>query len=81
MPPFGSEDELDTLVALKPYAVDAKWEILSKSLIDRLHGAGIKVFSGTLGRNERVEEYRKVIAWGIDVIQTDHPLRVLRAIE
>ena len=32
-------------------------------------------------QNETVEQYHKAIHWGIDCIQTDHPLRVLRAIE
>ena len=29
----------------------------------------------------RVQEYLKAMGWGIDVIQTNHPLRVLRAVE
>jgi glycerophosphoryl diester phosphodiesterase len=41
----------------------------------------VKVFSDALGNHETVSEYRQAIGWGIDVIQTDHPLRVLRAIE
>ena len=39
------------------------------------------MFSDALGENERIEEYRKAIEWGIDMIQTDEPLRLLRAIE
>jgi glycerophosphoryl diester phosphodiesterase len=42
---------------------------------------GIRVFSDALGDHESVEEYRKAIGWGIDVIQTDYPLRVMRAME
>ena len=30
---------------------------------------------------ERVEDYLQAIEWGIDLIQTDHPLRVIRAVE
>ena len=52
-----------------------------EELIAAAHAKGIKVFSDALGQNETVEQYRKAIGWGIDVIQTDHPLRVLRAIE
>jgi len=66
---------------LKPFAVDADWQILSPDLIARCHAAGIQVFSDALGRHERVEDYLQAMAWGIDVIQTDHPLRLLRAIE
>jgi glycerophosphoryl diester phosphodiesterase len=50
-------------------------------MIAAAHAKGVKVFSDALGLNETVEQYRKAMGWGIDVIQTDHPLRVLRAIE
>ena len=63
------------------YAVDAAWDILSKDFIARCHAANVKVFSDALGRHERVEDYLQAMEWGIDLIQTDHPLRVLRAIE
>ena len=80
--PLGRVDDLDALVAsLKPYGVDADWDILSKDLIARCHVAGVKVFSDALGDHERIDDYLQAMEWGIDVIQTDHPLRVLRAIE
>jgi len=82
LPPLRRASDLDALSAgLQPYAVDVDWEILSKELIARCHAAGIRVFSDALGRNERLDEYSKAIDWGIDLIQTDHPLRVMRAIE
>ena len=82
LPPLGKPGDLDHLVAtLKPYAVDAAWEILSKDLIARCHAANVKVFSDALGRHERIEDYLQAMEWGIDLIQTDHPLRVMRAIE
>jgi glycerophosphoryl diester phosphodiesterase len=81
LPPLGSPDELDKVAAIKPYGVDAQWSILSKDMIDECHRRGIKVFSDALGENEKVEHYLKAINWGIDCIQTDHPLRVLRAID
>jgi glycerophosphoryl diester phosphodiesterase len=82
LPPLNSPDEIDTLAReLKPYAFDTNWDILSRDLIARCHGMGIKVFSDALGEHERVEDYLQAIAWGIDLIQTDHPLRVMRAIE
>jgi len=65
----------------KPFGVDARWSALSRELIARCHEAGIQVFSDALGLNENVEQYARAIDWGIDVIQTDYPLRVLRAIE
>jgi glycerophosphoryl diester phosphodiesterase len=82
LPPLNDPAQLESIAAaLHPYAVDTRWEILSKELIDRCHSKGILVFSDALGTHETVEEYQKAIAWGIDLIQTDHPLRVLRAIE
>lgn len=81
MPPLSHPEEIDGLARqLKPFAVDARWRILSKDLIDRCHALGIKVFSDALGLNERPEEYRKAVAMGIDGIQTDFPVRVYRAL-
>ncbi len=80
--PLGHAEDLAALAnGLKPYAVDADWDILSKDLIDRCHAAGIKVFSDALGRHETIDDYLKAMDWGIDLIQTDYPLRVMRAIE
>jgi glycerophosphoryl diester phosphodiesterase len=81
MPPLRSAADFDKVAAGKPYAVDANWRILSRELIARAHQAGIRVFSDALGPHESIERYNEAIDWGIDVIQTDHPLRVLRAIE
>lgn len=81
LPPLGKPDDFAAVARLEPYGVDAGWDILSPELIARCHAAGIKVFSDALGEHERVEDYLQAIRWGIDVIQTDHPLRVFRAIE
>lgn len=82
LPPLGEVKSLAELTTgLKPYAVDADWNILSKEMIARCHAAGVKVFSDALGKHERIEDYLQAMDWGIDVIQTDHPLRVMRAIE
>jgi len=80
--PLGKAADLEVLAArLKPYAVDARWNILSKDLIARCHALGIQVFSDALGAHEDVQDYQRAMDWGIDLIQTDHPLRLLRAIE
>jgi glycerophosphoryl diester phosphodiesterase len=81
LPPLSDLANFDAVAAIKPYGVDAKWGILSKEMIERCHAKGIKVFSDALGSHESVKDYRQAIEWGIDVIQTDHPARVLRAIE
>ncbi len=80
--PLESASELEALAReLKPYAVDASWEILSRELIARCHALNIRVFSDALGRHERIQDYQQAMDWGIDLIQTDHPLRLMRAIE
>lgn len=82
LPPLGEMKELEALAQdLKPYAVDADWELLSADMIARCHALGIKVFSDALGRHENIADYRQAMSWGIDVIQTDHPLRLMRAME
>jgi glycerophosphoryl diester phosphodiesterase len=82
MPPLGDPSQVDPIAdRLAPYAFDTRWGILSKPLIDRCHARGIQVFSDAIGLNESVDRYRRAIADGIDLIQTDHPVRVLRAIE
>jgi len=82
MPPLRDPSELDALAErLRPYAVDANWAILSKPLIDRCHALGIKVFSDALGSHESVENYHRAVRYGVDLIQTDHPVLVLRALE
>jgi glycerophosphoryl diester phosphodiesterase len=82
MPPLRAEASLDSVAErVQPYAFDTNWSILSKELIDRCHAKGTKVFSDALGSHERVEDYQQAIRDGIDLIQTDHPVRVLRAIE
>ena len=82
LPPLKSPAALESLARdLKPYAVDTDWEILSPELIARCHALGIQVFSDALGKHEQIIEYQKAMDWGIDLIQTDHPLRVMRAIE
>jgi glycerophosphoryl diester phosphodiesterase len=82
LPPLGRANQFEQVAAISPYGFDANWSILSQELIEKSHKAGILVFSDALGNeHEKVEEYQKAIGWGIDVIQTDHPMRVLRAIE
>ena len=81
LPPLRRAAQFEQVAAIDPYGFDTEWTILSPELIEKAHKAGSKVFSDAMGANEKVEQYQKAIGWGIDVIQTDHPLRVLRAIE
>jgi glycerophosphoryl diester phosphodiesterase len=81
LPPLDNIDEIDPLAPLTPYAVDASWKSLSRELVDKCHQKNILVFSDALGLHETITSYRQAIEWGVDVIQTDHPARLLRAIE
>ncbi len=81
LPPLSSLANLNTVAGVKPYGVDARWGILSSDMISQCHAKGILVFSDALGLNENIIQYRRAISWGIDCIQTDYPLRVLRAFE
>lgn len=82
LPPLGSVEELAGLTGrIKPYGVDVPWRALSRELVGACHERGILVFSDGLGSNDRVEEHQKAIGLGVDVIQTDHPLRVMRAMD
>jgi len=65
---------------LKPYAVDATWSDLSAAFITRCHGDAMKVFADAPD-DTTVADYQRAIRWGIDLIQTDQPMRLLRAIE
>ena len=65
---------------MQPYAVDTRWNVLSKAYIDHCHAAGIQVFADAPFSID-IKGYRQAIRWGIDLIQTDHPLRAWRAME
>ena len=41
----------------------------------------IETTTDALGAHETIGDYQQAMEWGIDLIQTDHPLRVMRAIE
>jgi glycerophosphoryl diester phosphodiesterase len=81
MPPLDNIDQIDSLAPLAPDAVDASWKSLSRELVKKCHMRKIRVFSDALGLHETIPSYRQAIDFGIDVIQTDHPARLLRAIE
>lgn len=82
MPPLYQAASLDKLAKrVKPYAVDARWEDVSPELIANCHERGIKVFSDAIGDTDRWDEHLRAIEAGIDLIQTDEPLQLIRAIE
>jgi len=81
MPPAASTADIDRVkVEVQPFAVDTRWNALSRQYIDHCHAAGIQVFADA-PFIVSVNGYVRAIEWGIDAIQTDHPLRFWRAIE
>lgn len=82
LPPLPSLDMLDGLNKdLKPYAVDASFEIVSKEMIERCHAHQVKVFTDALSEDLAPTDLLRLIDWGIDVIQTDEPMKLVRAME
>lgn len=80
--PLSRIEEIQPIMErLAPYGFDCSWSALSKELIDRCHALGVKVFSDALGADENHEEALRAIEWGIDLIQTDHPDRLQKAID
>jgi len=81
LPPVAAQSHVDTLAKrIQPYGVDAKWTLVTREFVDHCHKLGVKVFSDAPSGLD-VDAYRRALATGIDVIQTDHPLRLWRAIE
>jgi glycerophosphoryl diester phosphodiesterase len=80
VPGLSGPAELDDLITrIEPYAIDAELDVLTRGVVDRCHARGVKVF--THGTDESTETYLRAIRGGIDAIQTDYPVRVLRALE
>jgi glycerophosphoryl diester phosphodiesterase len=65
---------------VRPYGFDVSWKILSEALIRRCHDLGINVFSDSVDDYETAADYQQAVKWGIDVIQTDYPVRVADAL-
>ncbi|MBX3414175.1 MAG: glycerophosphodiester phosphodiesterase family protein [Pirellulales bacterium] len=79
--PLVSKNSLEPMAKkLTPHAVDVGWKDLSAELIERCHTLGIKVYADAPDE-ATVADYLRAIDWKIDQIQTDQPLRLMRAME
>ncbi|UFH53496.1 glycerophosphodiester phosphodiesterase family protein [Spirosoma sp. KNUC1025] len=65
---------------LHPYAFDVSWPFLDKSLVNQIHQQRIRVFTDLLDEADSPEQYRKAAQLGVDVIQTDHVMRVYQTL-
>jgi glycerophosphoryl diester phosphodiesterase len=73
MPSLSYPKEISIKIkALKPYAFDVNWEIVSRDLVIAIHKEKIKVFADLLGLYDNSLNYIKAIEYQVDVIQTDH---------
>ena len=82
MPSLGREDDREKVVdRIRPYAFDAKWNLLSKSFIEQARLRGVRIFSDAMGKPENLQAYLQAMEWGIDTIQTDRIPLVFRAME
>ncbi|HEX8039112.1 MAG TPA: glycerophosphodiester phosphodiesterase family protein [Chryseosolibacter sp.] len=72
LPAFPGEEREDEIIrTLRPIAFDVDWHQVNASLVARCHRKGIKVFCDLLDENDHLSAYRKAIAMGVDLIQTD----------
>jgi len=76
MPDPGEEANLDlVLQKLQPKVVATDMSVLSKSFIEKCHRKNVKVFVDE--KKGTTEEWKMILEWGTDGIQTDDPERII----
>ena len=72
MPDPGEEANLElVLQKLHPKVVATDMSVLSKSFVEKCHDKNVKVFVDE--KHGTPEEWKKILGWGTDGIQTDNP--------
>jgi glycerophosphoryl diester phosphodiesterase len=74
------EDIASKMKVLQPYAFDANFSSLTPAMVHEIHAAGIRVFVDLLGPLDTDTNYQQAISLGVDLIQTDKPALVLKAL-
>ena len=74
------EDIASKTKTLQPYAFDANFSSLTPAMVHEIHAAGIRVFVDLLGPLDTEMNYQHAISLGVDLIQTDKPALVLKAL-
>jgi glycerophosphoryl diester phosphodiesterase len=74
------EDIASKITALHPFAFDANFLSLTSEMIKEIHAQGILVFTDLLGPLDTDIHYKKANTLGVDLIQTDKPDLVLKAL-
>ena len=75
------EDLEPILEKIKPEALEISWGRLTRERVETCHKRGIKAFTCTPGRALPVQAYLDMMKTGVDIIQTDYPLLMIRAVE
>ncbi len=76
MPDPGEEANLElVLQKLHPKVVATDMSVLSKSFIEKCHRKNVKVFVDE--KKGTTEEWKMILEWGTDGIQTDDPERII----
>lgn len=75
-------DDLDNKITeLRPFAFDIPFPILTKELVDKIHGHRIEVFSDLLFNFDNNTTYKQAKAMNVNVIQTDRANKALHALK
>lgn len=62
---------------LRPLGVSIRARLLSKGLVEHLHGLGLRVVAWTVDEADRA---RRLAGWGVDAITTHHPAEIREAV-
>ncbi|MBN1341623.1 MAG: glycerophosphodiester phosphodiesterase family protein [Phycisphaerae bacterium] len=79
---FRKDQHLDYILEhVKPEALEISWDRVTKERVALCHQHGIKAFTCTPGEALAPAEYAAMMKTGVDIIQTDYPLLLARAVE
>ena len=76
MPDPGNERNLEyVLTKFKPHVIATDMGVLTKSFVEKCHLKNVKIFVDERKGDEN--EWRQIVAWGTDGIQTDNPEKLI----
>ena len=76
------DEELEPILEqIKPEALEISCGRLTRERVEMCHKRGINAFTCTPGRALPIKAYLRMMETGVDIIQTDHPLLMIRAVE
>jgi glycerophosphoryl diester phosphodiesterase len=79
---FRKDEDIDQVMAqAKPELVELDWARCTADRVAECHKRGVKVMTYSPNVHLTTEQYITRMKTGVDVVQTDHPLLVMRAVE